>query len=147
MSKAMQLPPPVRDFFRLVYRAGLASPFSDERVRIEEQIAGRADGSGRQRIEGALHTVRKHLSQLEQAQRIDYTRYEPSDGLLVKAGVLFDFFYTFRKRFDQLIHDQIQAGEMPLKVVFAPEALAFLRQRGFNDADSLRYFALSYGAQ
>lgn len=144
MPKALQLTPPDRDFFHLVYRAGLASPFSDERVHIEEQIAGASAGSPRQRIEGAIHKVCARLAQLERDRRGDYTRYEADDGLLVKAGVLFDFFYTFRERFDQHIHDQIQAGESPLKVAFAAEALAFLRQRGFSEDDSLRYFALSY---
>jgi DNA-binding NtrC family response regulator len=144
MPKAFQLKPATRDFFFNVYQAGLASPFSDERVQIEETIAGRAATSPRKRIERAIQKVRRELERLEGDGRIDYTRYETDDGFLVKAGVLFDFFYTYRERFDQLIHEQIQTGDTPIKVLFAAEALAFLRQRGFKKADSLRYFALSY---
>lgn len=144
MPKAFKLTPPIRDFFSLVYRAGLASPFSDERVKIEQMIAGSPTASPQKRIERAIQKVRLQLEHMERDGRIDYTRYATDDGFLVKAGVLFDFFYTYRERFDQLIHDQIQAGDPPIKVMFAPEALAFLRQRGFNEADSLRYFALSY---
>lgn len=144
MPKAFQLAPSARDFFYHVYRAGLAGPFSDERVRIEERIAGSKAASPRKRIEGAILKVRQQLAHLEQERRIDYTGYTAEDGLLVKSGVLFDFFYTFRERFDLVIHEQIQSGDTPIKVVFATEALSFLRQRGFSEADSLRYFALSY---
>ena len=144
MPKNFQLKPPVRDFFFHVYQAGLASPFSDERVQIEQMIAGANCTSPQKRIERAIREVRRQLARLGQNGRIDYTRYQTDDGFLVKAGILFDFFYTYRERFDQLIHDQIQAGDAPEEVVFATDALAFLRQRGFNAADSLRYFALSY---
>lgn len=144
MAKLFQLEPSARDFFRHVYQAGLVSPFSDERVVIEEVLAGCTEASPRKRIERAIRKVRRQLESLEQAGRIDYTRYGKEDGFLVKAGILFAFFYTYRERFDQLIHGQIQAGDTPIKVMFAPEALMYLRQRGFNEADSLRYLALSY---
>jgi DNA-binding NtrC family response regulator len=144
MAKAFQLAPDARDFFSNVYRAGLASPFSDDRVRIEEILADAATSSPRKRIESAIQKVRQQLESLERERRIDFTRYEKDDAFLVKSGILFDFFYTYRERFDQLIHDQIQAGDTPIKVSFASEALAFLRQRGFNEPDSLRYLALSY---
>jgi DNA-binding NtrC family response regulator len=144
VSKTFQLKPPVRDFFFNVYQAGLASPFSDERVQIEQMIAGTSCASPQKRIERAIREVRRQLARLGQNGRIDYTRYNTDDGFLVKAGILFDFFYTYRERFDQLIYDQIQAGDAPQEVVFATDALSFLRQRGFNAADSLRYFALSY---
>jgi len=144
MIKTLQLAPADRTFFRHVYQAGLASPFSDERVTIEERIAGSSVTSPRKRIERAILKVRKRLALLERDGKIDYTHYGADDGFLVKSGILFDFFYTYRERFDQLIQDQIQAGDTPIKVAFAAEALSFLRQRGFSEADSLRYFALSY---
>ena len=144
MPKGFQLTPADRAFFRYVYQAGLASPFSDERVDIEDKIAGSNVASPRKRIECAIGKVRERLARLEGEGRIDYTRYASDDGLLVKAGVLFDFFYIYRERFDQLIHDQIQAGDTPIRVMFATDALGFLRQKGFSEADSLRYFALSY---
>ena len=109
MPKTFQLKPPVRDFFFNVYQAGLASPFSDERVQIEQMIAGASCASPQKRIERAIREVRRQLARLGQNGRIDYTRYNTDDGFLVKAGILFDFFYTYRERFDQLIYDQIQA--------------------------------------
>jgi DNA-binding NtrC family response regulator len=144
MPKGFQLTPADRDFFRYVSQAGLASPFSDERVDIEEKIAGSSVASPRKRIEHAIGKVRERLARLEGTGKIDYTRYAADDGFLVKSGVLFDFFYRYRGRFDQLIQDQIQAGDTPIKVIFAADALGFLRQRGFSEADSLRYLALSY---
>jgi len=144
MTKGFQLTPADRAFFHYVYQAGLASPFSDERVGIEERIAGSRVASPRKRIERAIGKVRERLARLEREGKIDYTRYAADDGFLVKAGILFDFFYIYRERFDQLIKDQIQAGDTPIEVMFAVDALDFLRQRGFSEADSLRYLALSY---
>jgi len=134
-----------RDFFTAVYAAGVASPFSEDRHRLETQVAdGGRESAGATRLEAALTRVQAQLRMLEQEGRDDYTRYAGREALLVKAGHLFDFFYAYRADFDRLIGDQIAAGDAPLEVPFAEEALARLRRRGFSPEDSLRYFGLSY---
>jgi DNA-binding NtrC family response regulator len=134
-----------RAFFTDVHAAGVASPFSEERLALEARIAGSAAGeSPRQRRERALEKVRARIRMLEEKGRDDYTRYDGRDALLVKAGHLFDFFYGYRAAFDRLIRAQGAAGDTPIEVPFAPEALGQLRRRGFSVEDSLRYFALSY---
>ena len=144
MKKPLRLTPAERIFFDHVYRAGLASPFTDKRVALETQIAGKAGVARTKRIERAIHRVKMAIATLERRGPIDFNRYAGDDRNLVRAGLLFDFFYDFRGRFDQLIRDQISAGDTPIKVPFAAEALARLQDRGFRLEDALRYFALSY---
>ena len=61
MPNTFQLKPSARDFFTHVYQAGLASPFSDERVKIEQMIAGSPTSSPQKRIERAIREVRQQL--------------------------------------------------------------------------------------
>ncbi len=144
MKKPLQLSTEERAFFYHVYKAGLASPFSDDRIALETKIAGAAAAPKLKRIERAIRQVKVHIAALEHSGPLDFNRYGREDRNLVRAGLLFDFFYDFREHFDQLIQDQISAGDTPLKVSFADEALERLQRRGFSHEDALRYFALSY---
>ncbi|MBL0714817.1 MAG: sigma 54-interacting transcriptional regulator [Desulfosarcina sp.] len=144
MKESLRLTPDEKTFFFHVYKAGLASSFSDDRIELEAKIADAVDLPIRKRIERAIHRVKASIAVLERGGRVDFNRYGGADRGLVRAGLLFDFFYDFRERFDQLIRAQIAAGDTPIKVAFADEALRLLRQRGFNPEDALRYFALCY---
>ncbi len=144
MKKPLQLSAEERAFFYHVYKAGLASPFSDDRIALETKIAGTTEAPKAKRIERAIRQVKAHIAALEHSGPLDFTRYGSEDRNLVRAGLLFDFFYDFREHFDQLIQDQISAGDPPLKVSFADEAFERLQRRGFRHEDALRYFALSY---
>jgi DNA-binding NtrC family response regulator len=144
MQKALRLTAEDRRFFFHVYKAGLASPFSDDRVALEAKIACAAEAPQGKRIDRAIGQVKAHITVLEKSGPVDFNRFQAEDRDLVRAGLLFDFFYDFRERFDQLIRDQIAAGDNPIKVPFADEALQRLQQRGFTRDDALRYFALSY---
>jgi DNA-binding NtrC family response regulator len=144
MTQTFRLTSDERAFFANVYQAGLASPFDENRALWEKKIAAAGGSDSGRCIDLAIKQVQKRIAVLEKQGRVDYTRYPADDGLLVKSGLLFDFFYVYRRRFDKLIGDQIQAGDAPLEVPFAPEALARLQQWGFAREDALRYFALSY---
>ena len=144
MKKPLKLSAEERAFFYHVYKAGLASPFSDDRIALETKIAAAAESPKSKRIERAIRQVKIHIAALEHSGPIDFNRYGNEDRRLVRAGLLFDFFYDFRVHFDQFIQDQISAGDTPLKVSFADEALDRLERRGFRHEDALRYFALSY---
>ncbi len=144
MQSVWRLTTDQRAFFFDVYRAGLASPFSDDRIELETKIAGAAAAPKSKRIERAIRQVKRQITTLEKTGRIDFNRYGGDDRGLVRAGLLFDFFYDFREHFDQLIRDQIAAGDAPIKVAFADQALRLLQRRGFQQEDALRYFALSY---
>ena len=57
---------------------------------------------------------------------------------------LFQFFYSFRDQFDQLIQDQIKAGETSIPVTFAKQIYSFFIEKGFIDQDIHRYIAICY---
>jgi DNA-binding NtrC family response regulator len=145
MERQPKLTGAERDFFQLVYQAGVANPFGREREEIELKIAGLyPDATRVERTAAATEAVARRIAVLEAENRADESRYEGEDRRLVRAAFLFEFFYGLRKKFDQLIIDQIQAGETPAKVPFAPEAYRLMARRGFSEADTRRYFALSY---
>ena len=145
MTKAKKLEPEMRDFFSLVHGAILANPFDAERTGFDLKLSGLSAGTSRQEmVEKAVHEVGQRIQKLESESRADVRLYTGEDRQLVQAAVLFYYFYLFREKFDQFILDQIEAGDNPLKVPFAPDALSFLRNKGFNAEKSCRYFALSY---
>jgi DNA-binding NtrC family response regulator len=145
MQEESQLNSDERNFFSLVERAGLANPFSRERMDIELKIAGMfPDAQGSDRVNQTVHEVKRRIASLESRQIADINLFSGKEHSQVRAAFLFEFFYDFRKKFDELISKQMDAGETPVKVSFAGDALGLLRQRGFDPEDSRRYFALSY---
>jgi transcriptional regulator with PAS, ATPase and Fis domain len=57
---------------------------------------------------------------------------------------LFQFFYLFREKFDQLIQEQIIAGETSISVTFADDIFAFFTAKGFQHNTIPRYIAMCY---
>lgn len=134
-----------REFFKRVNQAVFTNPFSDERIRIELAISELSpDTPKKERILKTTQRVSQAIKRLEKDGKSKIGDFAAADRILIKYAFLFDFFYRFRKKFDQLIKNQIQAGDAPLKTPFAPEALSLLEQRGFNREERLRYFAIAY---
>src|SRR5437016_11867339 len=57
---------------------------------------------------------------------------------------LFEVFHRCYEKLDQVIADQTGAGDNPVRVGFAPDALALLARRGFSPAESLRFFGIFF---
>ena len=132
-------------FFSLVNQAVFANPFSGKRVEIDRKIADLFPGaSNKTAVQTAVNEVRRRILQLEREDRDNLGRFSGKDRGIMETSFLFDFFYHFLERFDQLIQKQIQSGDTPVKVAFYKEALSILTKRGFTQAQSLHLFALSY---
>jgi DNA-binding NtrC family response regulator len=145
MGKQRNLEPRIREFFGLVYEAILANPFDDTRADVDLKLSGLSPSSSRRnRLEKAIHEIRKRIEHIETDGSADINQFRGKDRQLVQAAYLFDFFYRYREKFDQLIVDQIAAGDSIVKVPFANEAFLFLRKKGFAGESTTRYFALSY---
>jgi len=145
MDKRRKLKPGDHDFFTLVHAAILSNPFDEERSGFDLKISGLSSGTSRkERVEKAVHQVGKRIERLEKDGAADIKMYSREERRLVLAAFLFFFFYRFREQFDQLILDQIEAGDNSLKVLFAAEALSYLGRKGFNPDQARRYFALCY---
>ena len=60
---------------------------------------------------------------------------------------LFEAFHRFYDQLDRLIEEQIRAGDAPVRVGFAAEALALLAQRGFPQDEAARFFGIFFQAR
>lgn len=131
-----------RDFFRRVRNAVIVNPFSDDRGEIDRRLSGLTGAAPREkRLARAIAAVREKLEQVEKRGTASIRNFPAEDYLLIKAAVLFDFFYRYRKEFDQLITDQLAAGGPPIKPAFARPAIAALNAYGLDPAYT---FALCY---
>ncbi len=145
MSRHKQLTAEERNFFELVHDAGIANPFGSKRVGLDLKIAGLFPEATRsERIEKAIYEVGHRIQALDAERRAALHHYAGKDRELVKAAFLFEFFYAYRKRFDQAIMEQMAVGGTPITIPFAREAFNLLEKRGFHEADAARYFSLSY---
>lgn len=134
-----------RAFFDLVGRAALANPFSDERARIDDEIAARySTAVGEASVDVAVDEVERRVADLEKKDRADINRYGAGDRRLMVYVFMFEAFHRMAPRFDQLIADQFEAGDTSLPVPFASEMIALLEKRGFSHAESVRYLELTY---
>lgn len=134
-----------RDFFRLVERAALANPFTEERLRVNKQLSGLSDEfSEVEQNEVGVKTVRKRFKCLEEAGRDNFNHYVAQDQRLLKNATMFDFFHCFIEPFDRHILQQLEAGAKPIKVNFAPEAFAYLHRKGYTDEEKRRAFAMTF---
>ncbi len=134
-----------REFFILVNKAVLTNPFSDERAKIDLKILGMFPGiPPDERVERTIKEVENRINSFEKQGQRDINRFTGRDRALVETTFLFGFFHRFLKRFDQLILDQVDAGDTLITVSFSDEAFSHLRKRGFNLEESSRYFELCY---
>ena len=140
-----QLTPEERHFFSLVHQAVFANPFSDRRNRVDVQIAGfSVDTADTQGFEKTLDQVRTHIHRLERENRSSITRYGDEDRRLLTSSFLFDLFHRYTDQFDQLIADQLQAGDRSFPVPFAPKAIDRFLGWGFERDMAHRYLAMCY---
>ncbi len=144
MKKA-SFTPEEQNFFRTVHNAAFANPFSDLREKLDIKIAGLfPSATRREGIDQSIQEVRHRINELEKQGRADINIYEGQDKEIITIVFLFDVFHKFRDDFDQLIKDQIKAGETPVKVPFAEAAMRMLYDKGFDEKSFIHYFALSY---
>lgn len=134
-----------RQFFRTVYNAAFANPFSDLREKLDLKIAGLfPSASGKKSIDQCTHEVTRRIKKLENQGRANINAFHGRDKEIITIVFLFDLFYKFKDDFDRLIKDQIKAQDTVVKVPFAAEVMHILHSQGFDTKSISHYFALSY---
>ena len=134
-----------REFFSLVSRAVFANPFSEQRVELDRKISGKNTClAWREIIPEAIREVSRKIAKLDTDSVTTLQDFNRSDRDVMENVFLFDVFHKCIKQFDQLIIEQIQAGEQPIQVVFAKEILSLLHKRGFSSSVANRFFSLFY---
>lgn len=134
-----------RVFFKTVYNAAFANPFSDLRKKLDLKIAGLfPSATRRQSINQCIIEVDLRIKQLEQQNRANINAFQGQDKEIITIVFLFDIFHKFRDDFDKLIKNQIKSQDTPVKVPFAEQAMHMLHNKGFATDSIAHYFALSY---
>jgi len=134
-----------RAFFRTVYHAAFANPFSDLRQKLDSKIAGLFPSvSRRESADRCIKEIDTRIARLEKEGRGTINAFKGQDRTMIKTVFLFDEFHKFRDRFDKLIMDQIDSGDESVQVPFAEESMERLHKRGFPENNLVHYFSLSY---
>lgn len=134
-----------RDFWEVIARAAFSNPFSEERVELDRRIIGPVmDPYSPAHAERIRQVVSERVRRLATAGLADVRRYVGTERGVMRAVFLFEVFHEFCLRFDELVQEQLRAGEHSVSAGFAAEALSKLKQRGFGESDALRFFAVFY---
>ncbi|MCD4741811.1 MAG: sigma 54-interacting transcriptional regulator [Desulfobacteraceae bacterium] len=134
-----------RRFFKTVYHAAFASPFSTLREKLDLKIAGLfPSATRRESIDKCIQEIDSRIKQLEIQGRANINSFLGRDQTIMKIVFLFDIFHKFRDDFDQLILDQINAEDKPVEVSFGNVTISLLQKRGFSAKRAIHYLGLTY---
>lgn len=134
-----------REFFRLVSDAAAINPFSEERIRIDQQISGiTAPDIRGQRIHYVIEAIQSRMEKLDANDPCRFVDFDETHRDLMRYTFLFEVYHSFAERFDSFIKQQEHSGDTPLKVVFGPEVIQALEKRGFQQKDALQYLSMFY---
>jgi transcriptional regulator with AAA-type ATPase domain len=143
MAGRTRIQPQDREFLQWVSSAAFANPFSAERYALDLKIAGRFRNED-ERAEFLTRAVSGRVQKLEREGHATLLRYSGEDRGVMRNVFLFEVFHRFYEMLDQVIVEQTRAGDNPVRVGFASEALALLARRGFSPAESLRFFGIFF---
>jgi len=134
------------EFFRMIADAAFSNPFSDKRIEVDRRIVGADAGTDWHDMLGdILKALLENIHALKAASgRIRVNPAGGEDDRALAVSILFHVFHRHMQNFDDLIHDQINAGDEPCKAPFAFRCLEELVEYGFSRADSCRYVAMFY---
>ena len=131
-----------REFFGLVARAAFASPFSEERHRLDLRIGQTApDVDRKEAADASVARVRRRLDELKSRDLRDYSS---GDRRPLERAILFDVFHDFSPQMDRLVERQLEAGDEPVDVPFARQMLSRMTDFGIPVAVAGRRLSLLY---
>lgn len=132
-------------FFKTVYDAAFANPFSDLREKLDIKIAGLFPSATRRESKDlCIREVDRRIKSLEQEGRANLNAFHGQEREMITIVFLFDIFHKFRDDFDHLIKEQIESQDVSVKVPFAEKAMHMLHSKGFDSKSIPHYFSLSY---
>lgn len=132
-----------RTFFKEVSEAAFANPFSAQRQQLDSQITGTTLREIN-RVPRLRDAVTNRVAKLEQAGRAHLKHYRGGEQLVMRNAFLFEAYHCYCDALDELIVEQLKAGDSPCTVRFARELLGHLANRGFVDADALQFLGIFF---
>ena len=143
MAGKTKIHPQDREFWQWVSSAAFANPFSEERYELDLKIAGEFKNEA-ERAQFLTRAVSDRVRKLESQGHATLRCYAGGEREVMRNVFLFEVFHHFYKKLDQVIVDQTKAGDDPVRVGFASDALALLARRGFSSVESLRFFGIFF---
>lgn len=131
--------PADREFWELIAHAAFANPFSKERRELNVKLTGSSRGDPQILFEAVTNRLRTM-----DAATLRFRDFRPEDRDLMRHAFLFEVYHRFFDSLDQLVLDQVRAGEKSCRVPFADELLKALADRGFSREESVRFFGIFY---
>ena len=145
MNRSQSLHPEERVLMAAVSAAIFTNPFSDERRKLDRDVGGAPESATPlEAIDQAIEQVTTIVQRMENEHRADCRLYTGDDQKLVSDLLVFNAYHRHLNDFDQLITDQIAAGDEPCAVPFAQDEIQWLIQHGFSNKEALRAFAMFY---
>lgn len=134
-----------RSFFEDIRQAAVTNPFSNERTRVDCAITGLSPhASATKRLALLEQRLTTTLDSLASRGLMTINRFTSEEHELVMLAKGFQVFHRYIDQFDQHISDQIKAGDKPLPVGFAADALRELTDFKFKKDEASRYFAMFF---
>jgi len=145
MSPAKLLSNEDRSLFRFLAEAAATNPFSDAYLGLQLEIAGcDASTPADERLRLIVERTSEKVKHLEALNSDNVNLFGGSDRELLRRAFLFDIYHRHLPDFDRLMTAQMGAGENPVPVPFAGDALRLLARRGFSPEEARLYFAVFY---
>jgi DNA-binding NtrC family response regulator len=145
MAANQRLTNPQREFLSLVTRAAACNPFGDEFEELQLRIAGcEATVPPAERLKLTVDRWNEQLHKLQAAGMTSFKQADDEDREILRYACLYEVYHRYLGAFDQLIEQQIAAGDRSVPVTFASKALTLFARRGFNTEEVRRYFAIFY---
>ncbi len=133
------------DYFNAVYAAAFCNPFSPNREDLYRRVIGQElpghEGTTAQLITRALTD---RIERLETDGPLTLRSFHGEAYDTLRIVFLFEIYHRLFEPLDQLVTDQITAGDTPCQVDFAEHALSLMTRRGFAAEESLRFFAIFF---
>src|ERR1019366_1892050 len=145
MATTYRLSAAERAFLTLAARAAFSNPFSDEFDALQLEIAGcDALVPAAERLPRTIARWNELLHRLHAAGVTRFQQATGDDRELLRLTCLYEIYHRYFTAFDQLIADQLAAGDRSVRVPFAGKALTLFARRGFAAEEARRYFAIMY---
>src|ERR1051325_8553270 len=145
MASSTRLSADQRELLTLVSQAAFSNPFSDEFSNLQLKIAG-CDKSvpAAEQLKLMVRRWDDQLHSMHLAGMTNFKHVQGEDRDLLRNACLYEIYYRYLSAFDQLLADQIAAGEKSVPVSFAKKAFQLFGGRGFSPNEARRYFAIFY---
>lgn len=124
----------------------MANPFEVTRPQVATLVSpsALATTGSHHPLTALLPTLTGRLDRLTQRNAGSLAQYAGEERQWLADAWLFHDYHRFVPELDRLIERELAHPGQPAPVFFADEALALLRERGFDAAAAVRYFGLFY---